>query len=115
MARRARAGRGAGPLSRAGEGQGEGSALSGRGTPPSRRDGSLDLEASCPSPQPSPVRERGHGADVSTGVFVLPNRCNTIGSGPSIAPLVSGARGSPHGAVSPRHPPRPGPALPTAA
>lgn len=94
-------GQGAGPRSRAGEGQGEGSAPSGRGTPPSRRDGSLDLEASCPSPQPSPARERGRGADVSTGVVVLPNRCNTIGSGPGIAPLLSGARGSPRGAVSP--------------
>ncbi len=49
----------AGPLSRAGEGQGEGSGLSGGGAPGTRVAGLLDPESSRPSPQPSPARERG--------------------------------------------------------
>jgi ATP-dependent helicase Lhr and Lhr-like helicase len=53
------AGPGAGPLSRAGEGQGEGGELSGRGSVLTRVDGALDPEPSRPSPQPSPARERG--------------------------------------------------------
>ncbi|WP_331314533.1 DNA polymerase Y family protein [Methylobacterium mesophilicum] len=49
----------AGPLLRAGEGWAEGRAASGSGT---RGDGVLDPDASCPSAQPSPARERGRSA-----------------------------------------------------
>ncbi|MEE7489455.1 DUF6504 family protein [Methylobacterium oryzae] len=59
---RAASGSVAGPLSRAGEGQGEGRELSERGANGTRGDGVLDPDASRPSPQPSPARERGPGA-----------------------------------------------------
>ena len=52
------AGPGAGPLSRAGEGQGEGGELSGNGSTATRGD-VVRPEPSHPSPQPSPARERG--------------------------------------------------------
>jgi cobaltochelatase CobN len=52
----------AGPLSRAGEGQGEGSGLSGRGALLKHVDGVPNPEPSHPSPQPSPAREREHVA-----------------------------------------------------
>ncbi|MFB0491855.1 protein ImuB [Methylobacterium sp. OAE515] len=48
-----------GPLSRAGEGQGEGRELSGKGAPSQCVDGVRRSVPSRPSPQPSPARERG--------------------------------------------------------
>ncbi|XYD09622.1 DNA polymerase Y family protein [Methylobacterium sp. NMS12] len=48
-----------GPLSRVGEGQGEGRELSGKGTSDPCVDGVRSSVSSCPSPQPSPARERG--------------------------------------------------------
>ncbi|KAA0122902.1 hypothetical protein CIW48_15825 [Methylobacterium sp. P1-11] len=73
-------GRIARPLSRAGEGQGEGSGLSGRGAPCRRVDRVLDPERSRPSPPPSPARERGRVAPVWTGVVAEPVRF--IGAAP---------------------------------
>jgi protein ImuB len=69
----------AGPLSRAGEGQGEGGELSGQGVPCQCVYGVLDPERSRPSPQPSPARERGPDA-------LLPQRRRSTGMGESRSP-----------------------------
>jgi len=65
------AGPGAGPLSRAGEGQGEGRDLPDRGSTTTGSDARPDPEPSRPSPQPSPALESGQIAPPMADLVIV--------------------------------------------